>query len=1039
MLGAMQRLPAACLAAVLAAAAGPLAAQPVGGSVTGTVKGPGDLPVPAAVTATHTATGRSYASPPRRDGVYRFLDLPPGYYRISPAAEGLASPAAAVEVRVGTHLVLALRMDLATASFSIDVSESTPLIEAATAAVGTVIERDELRNLPLNERLFLPLTLLAGGAHPSAPGSELSTQQDSGFHVAGGREAANNFLLDGIDNNDLYINRIVVSPPLDSVREFRLHATGYKAEFGRSSGGQVNAVTRSGTRRLSGSAYHYLRNDSLDARNFFDPPGQPIPPYRRGQFGGTLGGPLPAGPAFFFVGFEGTRIREAVTRTAIVPDATERGGDLSGADAPPIDPFSGAPFPQGRVPASRLDPAGAALASAWPAPNRPDDVQNLVATPLGDGLINQFTGRADRHLGAAGRLFLRYSLGHARSYEPFSDSDVPGFGSHTLDRGQQLAASAAQPLSSRWLLEARGGFSRLVRQVRHQNWGRDVAAELGIPGLSIDPRQVGFPSVNVAGYAGLGDDSALPILRASTTLHASASLTRATGRHVWKAGAEHRRAAIDGSQGLFGRGQFNFLGALARHPMADLLLGLPTYAIRTVIDNDFRQRAHFWNAYLQDDWQPLPGLTVSAGLRYEYNAPAYDADDRFMQFDLDAARLVRPPAAGLGRAGYRPDRNNAAPRIGAAWSPDGRLVLRAAYGIHHDVSVLQANSGLYFNPPYFDLRLHFPSPVAPLRLAAPFPGEGFAPPASVNALQPDFRTAYVQRWNLGLERALPGRFVGRASYSGAKGTALLRRRNLNQPDPGEGEVDPRRPTQGFANIVLFESGASSTYHSGVLAVERRFASGTGLRAAYTWSKSIDDTSAFLSSSGDQAFPQNSRDFRAERGVSSFDQRHRMAASLMHAFPFRHWLGRGWRAYAIAAVASGRPLTAQLAWDHSNTGNTGGIFGADRPDLVGDPATGPSGPERLFDTSAFAAPAPLSFGNAGRNILTGPSGASLDVALVRSFRLGERASAELRGEAFNVANRVNLALPQRTFGLPSFGRALAAGRSRQIQLGLRFSF
>ena len=1035
----MQRLSAACLVALLTAAPGPLGTQPVGGSVTGTVQGPDGLPVPATVTATHGATGRAYASPASPDGVYRLLNLPPGRYRISPSSEGLAAQVAAVEVRVGTHLVLALRMELETASFSIDVRESTPLVEAATAAAGAVIERAELRNLPLNERLFLPLTLLAGGAHPSAPGSELSTQLDSGFHVAGGRETANNFLLDGIDNNDLYINRIVVSPPLDSVQEFRLHATGYKAEFGRSSGGQVNAVTRSGTRRLRGSAYHYLRNDALDARNFFDAPSQPIPPYRRGQFGGTLGGPLRAGPAFFFAGFEGTRIREAITRTAVVPGSAERGGDLSGADAPPLDPFSGAPFPEGRIPVSRLDPAGSALAGAWPEPNRTDSVQNLVATPLGDGLINQFTGRADRHLGTAGRFFLRYSLGHARAFEPFSDSDVPGFGSHTLDRGQQLAASVARPLSARWLLEARGGFSRLVRQVRHQNWGRDVAAELGIPGLSADPRQAGFPSVNVAGYAGLGDDSALPILRASTTLHASANLTRAAGRHVWKGGAEHRGTAIDGSQGLFGRGQFNFLGALARNPLADLLLGLPTYAIRTVIDNDFRQRARFWNAYLQDDWQPLPGLTVSAGLRYEYNPPAYDADDRFMQFDLDAARLVRPPAGGLGRAGYLPDRNNAAPRIGAAWSPDGRLVLRAAYGVHHDVSVLQANSGLYFNPPYFDLRLHFPSPVSPLRLAAPFPGEGFAPPPSVNALQPDFRTAYVQRWNFGSERSLPGRLVARASYSAAKGTALLRRRNLNQPDPGEGEVDPRRPTRGFANIVLFESGASSTYHSGVFSLERRFASGTGFRAAYTWSKSIDDASAFLGSAGDQAFPQNSRDFRAERGLSSFDQRHRLAASLMHAFRLRHWLARGWRAYAVASVASGRPLTAQLAWDHSNTGNTGGIFGADRPDLAGDPSAGRRGPERLFDTGAFTAPAPLSFGNAGRNILTGPAGASLDVALVRSFLLSERASAELRGEAFNVANRVNLALPERTFGLPSFGRALAAGRSRQIQLGLRFSF
>ncbi len=1038
MLDVMRKFRSWLAVGAIAVAASAGNAQSVGGSISGTVRDPSGGRVSAEVSATHVGTGRSYASPPAPDGSYRFPALPPGAYDLLARAQGLSAPAARIQVRVGTSIRVDLSMYVETARFSVEVSDATPLLESGTAALGTVVERGEMRNLPLNQRVFLPLTLLAGGAHSSAPGSELSTQNDSGFHVSGGREASNNFLLDGIDNNDLYINRLVLGPPLDTVREFRLHASGYKAEYGRSAGGQVNVVSRSGTKQLHGSAYQYLRNDAFDARNYFDPPGQP-PPYRRNQFGATLGGPLLNKGTFFFGGLEGTRIRDAATRTASVPSVDQRAGDFSHFGAPVIDPFARAPFPGNRVPIARQSPAGRALAGYWPDPNRGDAVQNYVSTPLGDGLVNQAMGRLDQDVGSRSRFFIRYNLGHTRSFDPFSDSDVPGFGSFTLDRGQHLAASYTHAFSPFTLLEARAGFNRLRREVLHQNAGRDVAGELGIPGLSKDPRFIGFPGVNVAGFASLSDSTALPISRVSGTAHLSVNLTSAGARHSLKWGGEYRDVRIDGTQGLFGRGQFNFLGAISQHPVSDLLLGLPTYSIQTTIDNDFRQRARYWNGFAQDDWTPADELTVSVGLRYEYNAPAYDADDRFTQFDLESARLVKPGSTSLGRAGYSADTNNLAPRVGIAWNPAESLVIRASYGIYYEVNVLEANSGLYFNPPYFDLRLFFPSPVSLPSLENPFPGGGYTPPASVNALQPDYRTGYAQHWNAGFERALPRKIVARASYVGSKGTKLLRRRNLNQPAPGGGEVDFRRPTPGFANIALFESGASSTYHSGVFTLERRFAGRAGFRLAYTWAKSIDEVSAFLGSKGDQSFPQDSQNFRAERGLSNFDQRHRLVFALQYAAPFRHWLLGGWRTFAIATFAGGRPLTPQLAEDNSNTGNTGGIFGSDRPHLVGNPRTGARNPDRFFDPTAFALPPPLSFGNAGRNILAGPGTASFDIALVRAVTLADGVTAELRAEAFNLANQANFDLPERTYGLPTFGRILSAGQARQMQLGLRFTF
>ncbi len=1018
---------------VLACIAG---AQTITGGVAGTVLDPSGRRVAARVEAVAAETGRTFSSGPSATGAYRFPALPPGEYVLRAIADGFAARAARIVVRVGTDVHVDLSLELETARFAVDIVESTPLVEARTAALGSVVERREMRDLPLNQRVFLPLALLGGGAHASAPGSELSTQNDSGFHVSGAREASNNFLLDGIDNNDLYINRIVISPPLDSVREFRLHASGYEAEFGRNSGGQVNVVTRSGTREFHGTAYHYLRNDALDARNHFDPGAQPSP-YRRGQFGGAVGGPVNRRHTYFFGGFEGTRIRDAATRTAAVPTAAQRAGDFSGGPAPVIDPFAAAPFPGNRVPATRQDPAGRAAARYWPAPNRGDAVQNFVSTPVGDALVNQLTGRVDHHAGSAGRAFVRYSHSHARSFDPFADSDIPGFGGFTLDRGKQMAAAYVQELSPVFQLEVRGGFNHLRRAVTHQNAGNDIAAELGIAGLSADPRFVGFPAINVGGYASLGDDTALPILRRSSTAHLSANVMRASARHRVKWGGEARLVRVDGTQGLFGRGQFNFLGAISQNSVADLLLGFPTYSIQTVVDNDFRQRAASWGAYAQDEWQLRRGLTLSAGLRYEYNRPARDAEDRFTHFDHGTATLVAAGSTPLGRAGYAADRNNLAPRVGLAWNPAAETVVRAAYGIFHDLNVLEANSGLYFNPPYFDLRLFFPSPVSLPRLSEPFAGAAYTPPASVNSVQPDFRTAYSQHWSAGIARKLPGRILARASYVGAKSSKLLRRRNLNQPTPGEGDVDARRPTPGFANIVLFESGASSTYHSAVLSAERHFAKGFGVRAAHTWSKSIDDVSAFLGSAGDQSFPQNSHDFRAERGLSNFDQRHRFTLALQVASPSRHWLLRDWQAFGIAGAGSGRPLTPQLAVDNSNTGNTGGIFGADRPHLTGDPRAAGGG--LWFRPEAFEMPAPLTFGNAGRNVLAGPGFASLDLAIVRSLRITESATAELRIEAFNLANRTNFGLPERTFGQPTFGRTLSAGQARQIQAGLRFSF
>ncbi len=1036
--GAMLLLAAAFLAA--------LDAQTQQASLAGRVLDPsGRVVIGARVEAMEQATLRRQATAADEQGQYRFPLLPVGDYELQATAPGLRSDPVTVRLSVGRRWRVDLALVLETERTRIEISDATPLLEPENTALGSVISRATIANLPLNAREFLQLALLSAGTLPAAPGSELSRQNNSGLHVGGAREASNNFLLDGVDNNDLYINRLVVSPPLDAVREFRLHAANYQAEYGRSGGAQINVVSQSGTNGLHGSVYNYLRNHALDARNFFDAPDQPIPQFQRNQFGASLGGPVRRERTFFFGGYEGTRVRDGVTKTARVPGLAERNGDFSASPFPVIDPFTQQPFPGNRIPAERIHPISQGLASRWPAPNRPGAVQNLVSAPRGDLLVNQLYGRIDHYLSPRDALFARYNFSHDRGLEPFNDgnTNVPGFGSFVLNRGQNLVLSETHVFSPATVAELRFGFNRLRREVLQENIGNDVAGELGIAGVSSDPLFSGFPAVNVGGFDSLADNTALPIVREDQTFHLIANLTHVRGRHTFKAGGEYRHFSDDGVQAFFGRGQMNFLGAFTQNPAGDFLLGFPTFTIQTVFDNPFRQRASSWNGFLQDDWRITPRLTLNLGLRYEWNRPATDVEDRFMTFDPDARQLVQAGTGGVPRAGFRHDNNNFAPRIGLSWSPRSAddLVLRAGWGVFYDTTILEANSGLYFNPPFFDLRLFFPSQQGLLTLNDPFPtGAGFTPPPTVFAMQPNFRTAYLQHGNVSLEKALPGRTVFRAAYVASKGTKLLRQRDINQPPPGDGPAFSRQPIPGFANVILFESAAASTYHSGQFSLERRFTGGLSFSLGYTISKSIDDASAFLPTDGDPSFPQNSRDLRAERGLSAFDQRHRFVMAASYTPPFRnHWATKDWRFDLIAAMQSGAPLTPRLSFDNSNTGNTGAIAGADRPDVIDDPHSGPSTPERFFNTDAFAIPAPFTFGNAGRNILAGPGSATIDVALGRAFRFGETARIDFRAEAFNLFNRPNFYLPGRIADQVGFGAIAAARSARQIQFSLRLGF
>ena len=618
-------------------------------------------------------------------------------------------------------------------------------VRAGSGAVGEVFDSQVLTMTPVASRDVGEYAWQAPGAAPPAPGSRLSGEGGTPVNVAGAREASNNFLLDGVDNNDLYLNRVLVTPSIDAVQEFTLLTNTYDAQYGRSAGAQVNVVSKSGGDRTHGSTYAYFRDRALEARGPFDPPSEPEPFRRRGQAGGTLGGPIAKLSGFYFLSMEGTRDRSAGTRVAHVPDAVERTGDFSARGAAVIDPFTGEPFPGNLIPESRLDPAGMTMAALYPLPNRAETTGNFVSSPIGPRDVWQVTGRSDFHLSKDRTVFVRYSFARDDNDAAFPGpgKNLPGFGTRTVDNTQNLAAGFTRTVGSRTFNDLRVGWNRLHHDVFPDNTGVDGFARLGMAGPSLAPDDLGYPAITMTGYDQVGDDVSLPVVRSTGTLHVTDTVSLGRGRHFIKAGGEFRHYRSDGFNHLFSRGQLNFQGAYTGNALADLLLGLPTVTLLANNDNPQALRTTSFDLFAQDDWRLHDRLTINAGLRYELNTAPVDAHDRMVVFDVTTASLVPVGQQGVPRAGITTDRLNFAPRVGVSWSMrrDGRLLLRGGYGLFYDSGTLIENSALYFNPPYFTLQVFVPGPAGPTA-ADPFPsGGGFAPPASVNTLDPSFSTA----------------------------------------------------------------------------------------------------------------------------------------------------------------------------------------------------------------------------------------------------------------------------------------------------------
>ena len=995
------------------------------------------------VTITSADTGLERAGVTVDDGTVWLVRLPPGNYTLTAVRGGFKTEVIHkinMEAAARARMTLVLKPGAYTEQVVVEADATT--LRIGNSAVGAVFDSETLLALPVANREALEFAAQAPGMAPPAPGSRLSTQGNTGVNSAGAREAANNYLLDGVDNNDQFLNRLVINPSLDAIQEFALLQNTYDAEYGRSAGAQLNMVLKSGTRTRHGSLYEFFRHSALDAPNPLDTDAAK-PLSQRHQFGGTLGGPLRLPRSFFFVSGEGIDGREADTRQAHVPTALERAGDFSASGVAIRDPFTGLPFPGGVIPASRISPAGAAAGALYPAPNRAESQANLVSSPLGDRAAGQFTVKTDHNVWRGSPLTLRYSFSRDSRDAPFPvrARNLPGFGISVLDQGQNFGAGLTRALTARIFNELRVGVNALRRENRPQSSGTNGFTALGITGPPIPAADLGYPTLVVPGYETLGDDPNLPVVRRTRTIHVVDALTFDRGRHHIKTGGELRAYRSDGYNHLFARGQATFTGAFTGQPFGDLLLGLPSVSLIGVNDN--RQALRTWavNGFVQDDWRITPRVALNLGVRYEHNAPPYDADNRMRILNLETLQLQHVGENGVSRSGLRGDANDIAPRVGLSWdlTGNGTWILRGGYGLFYDSGTLIENSALYFNPPYFTLQLFFPG-AQPLTLADPFPaGRGFSPRPAINTIDPDLRTAYSHQATIGLEGIVRGTTTA-VRYVTTHGRNLVRKRNLNQAFPGPGSIDSRRPLPGLGDILLIESTASSSYHALELSATRRPQRGVSFRAAYTLGRSLDDTSAFLATDGDDNTPQDSRNLAAEWGPSDYDVRQRLVLTGRWAGPRTGvWrIAQNWQASAVFAAQSGRPFTPRVSFDNSSTGNVGGgTFAYDRPNVVDGTPAGAT--VVTYGGRTFVIAPRFRFGNAGRNSLVGPAYAALDAMVSRNLAIGDRRVLTLRLEIFNALNRTNLQLPDSFVDRVTFGRSLAAYPPRQIQLAARFAF
>ncbi len=796
------------------------------------------------VRITNTQTGLTRQTATDALGNYSFPALQPGVYSVEAETQGFRRERVSeLALQVNQTARVDFTLEPGTVNESVEVPAVTSLLNTDTATVSQVIENKRIVELPLNKRQFLDLALLTpgvtlGNGGPQSGSSTLFARPSSNSSVSvnGQRSQNNNFLLDGVLNTDGDVNAFVVTPSIDAVREFRVETSNYSAEFGRSSGAQINVVSKSGTNQYHGSVYEFLRNSALDARPFSNP--GKLPAFRFNQYGFTVGGPIRKDQTFFFLNYEGLRSVQGQSAIASVPLARQRAGDFSGLRAI-YDPDTLAPdptgkrmvrtqFPSNTIPLDRINPIAAGMLRDFvPMPNLPGTTNNLLDTRSQRQRNNQEGLRFDQRIATGGNLFGRYTISNETGFIP---SGLPGSGAISRVRGHHAALGETHSIRSNIVNEARFGFARLaLGRVSENAYKRDIVTEVGIPGVQFaGPEVWGIPSMTVPGYTTMGDDNFfLPMLLRDNTFQWLDTLSIISGRHTIKIGGEFRRFQFNITQLFTPRGDIRFSANFTNRfagtggtdttgdALASFLLGLPVQQRRTVGNANAYLRQLAYSGFVQDDWKVSQKLTLNLGIRYEFTSPFSDKYDRLGNVSFKGIPPLREIAAGnlvgkytlpivlAGQDGTprgltTSDRNNWAPRLGLAWRPgkDNTWVIRAGLGVFFGVTDGEHVGRTTINLPFVLGETQNSDSFIPS-----IGGIGFTvePAIGGNALRQSFigldenlRTPYTIQWNFAIQRALTSSVVAEVGYIGSQSHKLDTRNAMNDPVAAPGDIDSRR-------------------------------------------------------------------------------------------------------------------------------------------------------------------------------------------------------------------------------------------------------
>jgi len=1075
--------------------AGTSRAQTATGQITGTVTdSSGAAMARVKVTVSNQQTGLQRETVTNDQGTFTVPLLPVGLYLVTAEQAGFKL-AMRSDVQLNVDQVQRIDLEMAAGNVSerVEVKADAATVDTETSTIGQVISEKQVTDLPLNGRNFLSLLFLGAGA-VMTDGEQGGMRQGVGsaISIMGARPTSNNFMLDGTANIDTSLGTVAAVLSIDAIQEFKEQTSTYSAEYGFSSN-QINIISKSGTNAIHGSAFDFIRNEKLDARNFFDPQDSPKPKLDQKQPGFVVGGPIFKNKTFFLVNYEGVRIERGASSFENVPTPDQLAGHFSTTI---IDPTTGQPFPNNTIPQSRYSSlARLAVAKFVPAPNSSATQGNYQVVRTLPQNQDQYTIRVDHNLGHFGTVFGRFTK---TTFNNVATGSVSDLGDVAFQQD-----STNWQLSHTWVVRSNlvNNF-RLGRVKATANQGASIAADpadisaLGLTGVFTDltDAQRAYPRIDMTNYSQLGGGTNVYTVSYQPMWDLSDTTTWVKGNHTINAGFNFRDWTLDRDLANEFLGAFNFSGDFTGNPVADMLLGYYSgagafqpapFGVAGQAGNPREYHFKYFAPYVQDDWKISSRLTLNAGLRWDYRSTPYETNNRMGWLDttnpLGGMCIADQGLVSAGIVGdgsfYRycgrrnpkdPSLGDFAPRLGFAWLPfsDNRTVVRGGYGVFYDSAEGREIDGSADIYPYVS-RGSYPQSIGQLTplqttdsLFPVFSNPGPVTPAANSfiavIISENPKDPYVQQWSLGAQRSLTSDTTLELNYVGSKGTNLLMRRNIAQAfpyTPDQPSVQERKPFPNFGVYINSDWSGYSNYNALNAKLEHRARSAL-VTLAYTWAKSTDSKSAAagIGASGFNGWQGflNNHDPARDHGLSDFDVDHRIVGSFVYNLPFgkgekfatdasgvKNAVVGGWQVNGIYTWQRGFPITVTA----NDLGGVLDTFGTNRGNLVGNPSPSGFNPsiEQWFNTAAFAQPVLGQFGTVGRNTMRAPNTNNLDFALFKNFDLPRSMKIQFRLESFNTFNHPQFNAPDTSVASPRFGVIGSAKPGRINQLGLKFIF